>query len=169
MTVATISAKRQELGQFLTPAPTARFMASLFDHKPINVRLLDAGAGAGALSAALVERWCAAPHKPRSVAVTAYEADEEIIPRLRETYAKCAELCAEAGIDFQSEIHAGDFIEAALPLTRGDLFTSPELPFNAAILNPPYRKIQANSPARLLLRSAGIETSNLYTGFVSWP
>lgn len=159
--------KRQELGQFLTPFPTAKFMASLFGKPPREVRLLDAGAGAGALSATLVNRWCIGTHKPRSIVITAYEADSEIIPRLERTYAECEKECAEAEIEFRAEIHAGDFIEAVLPLIRGDLFTSPKAPFNAAILNPPYRKIQSDSAARLLLRSAGIETSNLYTGFLA--
>ena len=159
--------KRHELGQFLTPEPTARFMASIFGNTLRDVRLLDAGAGAGALSAALVNRWCIAAHKPRSIVITAYEADLEIIPRLERTYAACEEECAEAGIEFRAEIHAGDFIETVLPLIRGDLFTLPQTPFNAAILNPPYRKIQSDSAARLLLRSAGIETSNLYTGFLA--
>ena len=60
-----------------------------------------------------------------------------------------------------------DFISAAAPLARADLFST-ELPrFNAAIVNPPYRKIRSSSAARLWLRSAGIETSNLYTGFVA--
>ena len=159
--------KRHELGQFLTPEPTARFMASLFGKPSRDVRLLDAGAGAGSLSAALVKRWCVGKHKPRSVVITAYEADSEIIPRLERTYAECEEACAEVGIEFRAEIYAGDFIEAVLPLIRGDLFTAPQTPFNAAILNPPYRKIQSESSARLLLRSAGIETSNLYTGFLA--
>lgn len=167
MSVATVSAKRHELGQFLTPEPTARFMASLFGIPPFDVQLLDAGAGAGALSAALVNRWCAGTHKPRSVVITAYEADLEMISRLEGTYAECEETCAEVGIEFRAEIHAGDFIEAVLPLIRGDLFAAPQAPFNAAILNPPYRKIQSDSGARLLLRSAGIETSNLYTGFLA--
>ena len=142
-------------------------MASLFGEPSLEMRLLDAGAGAGALSAALVNRWCSEPHKPRKVVITAYEGDSGIIPRLEQTYAGCEEACGKAGIEFQAEIHAGDFIEAVLPLIRGDLFTSPQTPFNAAILNPPYRKIQSGSSIRLLLRSAGIETSNLYTGFVA--
>lgn len=167
MTTLLQKEKRHELGQFLTPAATARFMASLFDKHPTDVRLLDAGAGAGALSAAFVKRSCIASRKPRSISVLAYEADSEIIPRLDETFAECADACAEAGIVFCTEIVAGDFIEAVLPLIRGDLFTSPQTRFNAAILNPPYRKIQGDSLARLLLRSAGIETSNLYTGFLA--
>jgi adenine-specific DNA-methyltransferase len=38
--------------------------------------------------------------------------------------------------------------------------------FTHAVLNPPYKKIQSTSRARLLLRSLGIETSNLYTAFL---
>ena len=51
----SVSRKRQaELGQFLTPGPVADFMASLFAPLPEAVRVLDAGAGAGALTAAFV-------------------------------------------------------------------------------------------------------------------
>jgi adenine-specific DNA-methyltransferase len=60
-----------------------------------------------------------------------------------------------------------DFIAYAAPLVRGDLFASRQPRFNAAIVNPPYRKIRSDSPTRLLLRSAGIEASNLYAGFVA--
>ena len=45
--------KQHELGQFLTPNPVAEFMASLFEIHRSEVHLLDAGAGAGALSATL--------------------------------------------------------------------------------------------------------------------
>ena len=159
--------RRHELGQFLTPPPTATFMAELFGKAPRDVRLLDAGAGAGALSAALVKRWCRDSKKPRRIVVSAYEADEEIIPRLKQTFVECKAACAEAGIDFDADVIVGDFIARALPLIRGDLFSNAQAPFNAAILNPPYRKIQSDSAARLLLRSAGIETSNLYTAFLT--
>src|SRR5205823_9492734 len=39
--------------------------------------------------------------------------------------------------------------------------------FDCEILNPPYRKINRESETRLTLREVGIETSNLYTGFLS--
>ena len=38
--------------------------------------------------------------------------------------------------------------------------------FTHVILNPPYKKINAASGHRSALRKAGIETSNLYTGFM---
>jgi adenine-specific DNA-methyltransferase len=48
----------------------------------------------------------------------------------------------------------------------GDLFSDVPPAFNVAIANPPYKKINTDSPERLALRSAGLETSNLYAGFV---
>jgi len=63
-------------------------------------------------------------------------------------------------------LYSGDFIEAAVSLVRRDLFGWSKTPFNAAILNPPYRKINSDSRARRLLREAGIETTNLYAGFL---
>jgi hypothetical protein len=59
--------KQHELGQFLTPNPVAEFMASLFEIHRSEVHLLDAGAGAGALSAALVGRLCREPRKPKRI------------------------------------------------------------------------------------------------------
>ena len=53
-------------------------------------------------------------------------------------------------------------------MLRGDLFSERIQPrFNRAILNPPYHKINSGSKTRKLLRSVGIETSNLYTAFVA--
>jgi adenine-specific DNA-methyltransferase len=158
---------KQELGQFLTPNPLADFMGSLFEAPWREWNLLDAGAGAGVLSAALVLRLCANQRKPKRISITAYEVDTALIDPLRTTLAVCQRTCERAGISFSATVFNLDFIEAAVPIVRGDLFASHAQQFNAAIVNPPYRKIRSDSPARLLLRSAGIETSNLYTGFLA--
>ncbi|MGH2517801.1 MAG: BsuBI/PstI family type II restriction endonuclease, partial [Ktedonobacterales bacterium] len=52
---------------------------------------------------------------------------------------------------------------------RGNLFAPDETPppFTCAILNPPYRKISSATRHRKLLRQIGVETSNLYTGFLA--
>jgi adenine-specific DNA-methyltransferase len=158
--------RKQALGQFLTSSAIASFMASLFNH-PAELRLLDAGAGDGALIAAFVKQLCGGSHRPKRVAVTAYELDAAIVPALEHTLHGCENECRRSGIKFSAEIHNEDFIEAAVTLTRRDLFATPKTPFNAAILNPPYRKINSDSHMRKLLREAGIETSNLYTGFLA--
>jgi adenine-specific DNA-methyltransferase len=159
--------RRHELGQFFTPHPVADFMASLFEARWHELDLLDAGAGAGALSASLVRRLCASRHKPKKISITAYELDDKVIELLQATLHECQRECERVGIQFCAKVFSEDFIVAAAPLVRGDLFTSHPPCFNAAIVNPPYRKIHSDSETRLLLRSAGIETSNLYTGFVA--
>ena len=159
--------KRYKLGQFLTPETIANFLASLFDARWEELDLLDAGAGTGALSAALVKRLGASSYRPKRISVTAYELDEPLIEPLRATLLACQHECEGAGIRFSAAVFNEDFIAAAVPMVRSDLFGSHKPRFNAAIVNPPYRKIRSDSTTRLLLRSAGIETSNLYTGFVA--
>ena len=159
--------RQHELGQFFTPAKLANFMASMFAAKFREVNLLDAGAGVGSLSAAVVRRLCAQAQKPKRIAITAYELDSPLVPLLRETLSACEDQCGAAKIDFSATVHNGDFIEATVPSIRHELFAPPLPAFNLAIVNPPYRKIRSNSSTRELLSSAGIETSNIYTGFLS--
>lgn len=160
-------AKRDALGQFLTPTPVADLLASFFDGHWQEVELLDAGAGAGALTAAFVRRLCRTRRKPTRIAVTAYELDSDLLRPLRATLRECEGTCEHAGISFDATVVNEDFIASAVPQIRGDLFGSRPPRFNAAIVNPPYRKIRSDSVERTLLRSAGIETGNLYAGFVA--
>ncbi|MBM3882466.1 MAG: SAM-dependent methyltransferase [Verrucomicrobia bacterium] len=159
--------RKHELGQFLTPESIGAFMASLFEAHPAEIRLLDAGAGDGALIAAFVRQSCGGRRRPKRIAVTAYELDEAIVLALERTLHACERECRQSGIEFSAELRNEDFIEAAVSLVRRDLFGVSSTPFNAAILNPPYRKINSDSHTRRLLREAGIETSNLYTGFLA--
>ena len=158
-------ARRAALGQFMTPTPVAEFMASLFARLPPHVRLLDAGAGVGALTAAFVHRACAQRALPETLHVTVYEVDAQFVPALEETLAACKAECAHVGVQFDAEIISEDYIlHSAMPLfdTHGQNGR-----FNCAILNPPYAKIQTSSRWRAALRTLGIETSNLYTAFVA--
>jgi adenine-specific DNA-methyltransferase len=74
--------RKGEIGQFLTPAPLAEFMASLFQPLPKAVRLLDAGAGAGSLIAAFVARLCTKHKEVESVEATLFEIDPLILDAL---------------------------------------------------------------------------------------
>lgn len=67
--------RREELGQFLTAMPVADFMVSMFGPLPRTVRLLDAGAGAGSLTAAFVSRLCMGNEGVRAIEATLYELD----------------------------------------------------------------------------------------------
>ncbi|CAN5418137.1 BsuBI/PstI family type II restriction endonuclease [soil metagenome] len=158
---------RTELSQFLTSSSTAQLMASMFDARRSTIHLLDAGAGVGTLTAAFIAELCHRQKRPQEISVTAYEIDAVMIGYLKDTLAECKTMCARAQIKFTSEILDGDFIEAAVSTMQGGLMRAFHRTFNCAILNPPYRKINSDSKARLLLRSIGIETSNLYTAFLA--
>jgi adenine-specific DNA-methyltransferase len=159
--------KRRELGQFLTPRPVADFMASLFDANRDEIELLDAGAGAGALTAAFVRRLCSERRQVKHISVTAYELDPRLIEPLTQCMEVCAKQCEQVGVSFTASVLNEDFIEAAGRIVRGGFFTPQSTQFNAAIINPPYRKIRGDSQTRLLLHNAGVETGNLYAGFTS--
>lgn len=163
-----LDAQRQaELGQFMTPASTSRLMASMFEARGERVRLLDAGAAVGSLTAAWVAEICGRSQRPKAVQLTAYELDPDLADRLRGTLRQCEHSCGEAGIMCESTVHEEDFIEAGVRMVSGGLF-GPQLEcFDAAILNPPYRKFSADSEQRQQLRQIGVETGNLYTAFLA--
>src|SRR3990167_6244592 len=145
--------ERSRIGQFLTSARIARFMASLFERQREHVRILDAGAGAGALFAACVEAIVSGRHRPLSIHVVAYENDQKILPYVKETMEWRKSTCQKAGIPFQGEIRAEDFIEAAIAQLEEGLFAVHRDRFTHVILNPPYKKISGESATRQLLRS----------------
>ncbi len=157
-------AVRSKLGQFMTPPMVASFMAGLFGEVPREIRLLDAGAGLGSLTAAFVHEVCSRRDKPRSIDVTAFEIDAALAAALESTLAACEAECRNAGVVFSSRIIRDDFVlHAAEPLIANDARPGT---YNRAIINPPYAKLNVGSAWRHALRQLGIETSNLYTAFI---
>jgi adenine-specific DNA-methyltransferase len=125
----------------MTPAPVARFMASLFPPTTMQTcSLLDAGAGVGALSCAFLERLASAEKLNfQNVEVEAYEIDNTLRAHLETTLASYA-----GRLPLTYKVSSGDFIwEAACKRFQGSR------PFSHAILNPPYKKINSASEHRL--------------------
>ena len=161
---------KASLGQFMTPEPIAKFMASLFlIRHGQEIRLLDPGAGVGSLSAALVEAICNRASSPSQITIAAFEIDTSLIDHLDATLTECAETAALAGHHLHYEIHTEDFIVHAVNLAAPQLSSQARVfqYFTHAILNPPYKKINTGSEHRQLLRRLGIESTNLYSAFVA--
>ena len=162
--------KRSEMGQFLTSVSIARFMASLFDSVECGqIRLLDAGAGVGSLTAAFVEELCSRTTHPQEIYIKAYELEPTMIEYLQSTLTNCRRLCRDNGIDLQEKIEVEDFIVGGAKQLANDLFQCPPAKesFTHVIMNPPYKKIRSNSPHRKWLQAVGVEISNLYAGFLT--
>lgn len=154
MAPRTAQKYKAEFGQFMTPSSVARFMASLFPQSSLRTcRLLDAGAGVGALSCAFLDRWLMGGFDFESIEATAYEIDDKLRGHLAQHLAGYSRV--------RPRIIAGDYIELATAEGLQDRG------YTHAILNPPYKKINSNSAHRLALRRVGIETVNLYSAFVA--
>ncbi|MBN8724348.1 MAG: Eco57I restriction-modification methylase domain-containing protein [Acidobacteria bacterium] len=159
--------RRSELGQFFTPLTIARLMASMFQQPKPLIRLLDAGAGVGTLSAAFLSQALKWGSKPKSISIAAYEIDPLLADYLNDTTKALAFVCEQQGIKFSTNVYQQDFIKAGVEFLSKGLFSTQPPTFNFAILNPPYFKIKSDSETRRLLRSVDIETTNLYTAFLS--
>lgn len=160
--------RRALLGQFFTAAPVALFMAEMFEARKPVLRILDAGAGIGSLSAAFVTTMSRRKQRPQAISITAYEIDSKLVRHLQATLDLCKATSMEAGIHFEARIIEEDFLEAGARSLADDLFVrGVDERFECAILNPPYRKIRSDSRDRKLLRAIGLETSNIYTGFLA--
>jgi hypothetical protein len=143
----------------MTPAPVARFMASLFlPTTRETCCLLDAGAGVGALSCAFLDRLTPAKELNfRNVEIEAFEIDNTLRAHLETTLATYT-----GRLPVTYKVSSGDFIwEAACKRFQGSR------PFSHAILNPPYKKINSASQHRLILRRAGINRAAL--GDIDFP
>lgn len=141
------------LGQFMTPEPIARFMASWLCFDTLeNNHVLDAGAGQGMLSSALNTSCNEKSVDLCNAKLTVFEIDESLIPILKDNLSK---------LDFSSvDIQNDDFIRCSVECGETHAYSH-------AILNPPYKKISSKSEHRSLLRSVGIETGNMYSAFVA--
>jgi adenine-specific DNA-methyltransferase len=157
----TDAKKKSQFGQFLTPAKTAAFMASLFPPGDGDCRLLDAGAGIGSLAVAFLERRRSGGLGFNRVELDAYEIDDSLHAQLAQSLSKYR------GDTVSVKIHGDDFILAAADALSGGLFAAALPRYSHAILNPPYKKINSHSAHRTALRRVGIETVNLYSAFVA--
>lgn len=149
-------------GQFFTPERAAALIAALPALPASGVlRVLDAGAGSGMLSAALVERIVTdAPGV--EVEVTAIEIDPQLIPSLDATARLCERWARRHGTELQFTPTCADLIESSTGLHA---VRRPE--YDIVITNPPYGKLPAFSAERRALASVGWEAPNVYAGFLA--
>lgn len=157
---------RGKKGQFMTPCGVAQLIASKFNNLNGDISILDAGAGVGSLTAALVSR-AIRDFDTSSITINAWEIESKLVESFEKNMQLCQEEALANNIPLKSKVFEEDFLNAAVNIikARKDGDSTPR--FNKAILNPPYLKISASSRERKLLRSVGVETGNLYSCFVS--
>jgi adenine-specific DNA-methyltransferase len=157
---------RSAFGQFFTPEPVARFLASLL-HLPASgpFTVIDPGAGVGSLTAAVVSR-VVTERPDLQLHVVACEVDEPLLPYLQATLNDCEAVARGIGANVTTELRPANFITwAARQL--GELSREDVPRFSACVMNPPYKKVSVSSPERAALQRVGVRVSNLYPAFLA--
>lgn len=166
----TTAESRKQLGQVFTPPAVCRYMASLWPDFPREFRLLDPGAGVGGLTAAVCERYLSLP-APRLLEVCCYENDSDAAGLLEETLKRCQRALRLAGHTLRFEIRNDDFVLAHVDLfsdTRS-LFSTNDEPtlFDGVITNPPYFKLNKDSPQARMMDRVVHGQPNIYALFLA--
>ena len=156
--------EQKRLGQFMTPAPIARFIAERMlagrDWGGRNVRLLDPAAGSGVLAAALVEVATASLSPPARIELLMCELDPAMQSPLATCAAELEALCAKQGVEFSCQIHSCDFLQSAFA-------RSGEPSIDAVIANPPYFKLAGRDERALAFAHAVHGQPNIYALFMA--
>lgn len=154
-------AERKTLGQFFTGSIVSDYMASLVS-KPMgdNVRILDAGAGTGILTASTalhcMDLGC------RSVHAVLYELDKDAVTSLDQTLKITQSIFEQQRAVFTYEIHIEDFVFARPDKDNGIR------PFDIAVINPPYFKYSVKeSPYAKAASDLYRGDPNIYALFMS--
>lgn len=162
---ASTEGERKARGQFFTPWSVAAYMASLVRLPQGSIRLLDPGAGAGALTVAFCERLL---HERPSVQlhVDLFETDAKVLPHLHRSLAACQAALGNAGGAMTYQAHKTDFVPTMAP-APGQLFDDDIEPYDAVIANPPYFKINKASPYAAVMPEIIHGQPNIYAIFLA--
>ncbi len=158
--------ERKKYGQFFTSKETARFMAGLYyiSQNKSKVRILDAGAGSGILSCALLER-IEQIDSIQTVELTCYENDGNILGLLKENLQTCQ---ANSKKDIQIQIITDNYITSQY-LDFNHMIGGAPNPqkYDLVIGNPPYMKIPKDAPEAAAMPEVCYGAPNLYFIFAA--
>lgn len=158
--------ERKKYGQFFTSKETAMYMAGLFsitqDKDALTV--LDAGAGSGILSCALIEM-LQRKKKVKRVSLTCYETDNNILAILQNNleYVK-----KNAEIELEYKIKTNNYVTSQyLDFNQIIGENSEPKKYDVVIGNPPYMKIPKDAPEAKAMPEVCYGAPNLYFLFAS--
>jgi len=160
---------RKHKGQFFTPKQVSKFMASLFEIRHNTIRPLDPGAGAGILTAAFCERLLN-NEMIVNLTIDVYEIDQNILPFLKMILESCKVELEGRGHNVEYNIYEHDYILCNKNyFTKSDLQLFGEKPilYDYIISNPPYYKLNVDSPQSIVMRGLISGQPNIYAFFMA--
>ncbi len=158
--------ERKKYGQFFTSMETARYMASLFviSEEQEDISVLDAGAGSGILSCAMIER-LEKIDGIKEIELTCYETDENVLPLLKENLLFMQlQSCKKIRINIVTENYITSQYLDFNHMLGGNW--NPKK-YDLVIGNPPYMKIPKDAPEATAMPSVCYGAPNLYFIFAA--
>lgn len=150
---------RATKGQFTTPSEAATSIVKLLDLTDLGeYRILDPGAGSGALMLNLVALAIETGVTAR-LAIDLVERDESALRLLKDTVHGACLTTASHELELELNIIDADFL---------DLGYWRYQPYDIAIMNPPYYKLGQHATSRVLTRhNTGVDCPNMYAAFIA--
>ncbi len=154
--------ERKKYGQFFTSKETAIFMSSLFDiPNKENIRVLDTGAGAGILTATIVDR-INRMEGVRKVDIVCIENDPNILELLNDNLQYLRKV-SKYTINY-TILNKNFIVDFSQDFNSG--INSMEQ-FDLIIGNPPYKKLNKLDPEAQAMSSIVYGSPNLYFLFMA--
>jgi len=160
--------QRKPKGQIFTHKRVSKYMAGLLGLRRKTIRLLDPGAGTGILTAAFCERLLD-KITPVTLTIDAYENDPKIVPVLKKVLEFCKQHLKEKGHTVKYTIYEKDFILHNHGYFRDlSLFWQEDKPrlYDIVISNPPYYKLNKDSPQSSAMAQLVSGQPNIYALFM---
>lgn len=160
-------------GQFFTPIPIARLLASFCTISKSRVKILDPGCGIGILSCALIEYIVTEPTEVNIIDLVVYETDDELIPYSQKALDYLKAWLLDKNIQCNYILYNSDFVLANATRLRENklqiLFgatKSIDQNFDVIISNPPYFKLSKNDNRVLSSQELVSGQPNIYSFFM---
>jgi adenine-specific DNA-methyltransferase len=155
--------ERKAIGQFFTPAQIADFMGNMVTQNSEILNILDAGAGSGILSAAVLDK-LKSSSCVRIINLDLYENNQNILPLLNENLKYIQKSLFCHGITLNYHIKDKNFISENHYCWTGLV---PNSKYDIVISNPPYKKIGKNDLEAHIMNDIVYGQPNLYFLFMA--
>lgn len=154
---------KKDSGQFFTPVPIARLMASFSSSEKNDVRILDPGCGTAILTCALIENLVEKGEMVKEIELVAYETDPNLIAYSEETLNYLKRWLSERDVRFHYLLHIHDFVlDNASALQN----SSSAEKYDIIVSNPPYFKLSKDDKKTVAAKELVSGQPNIYSLFM---
>ena len=160
-------AENIRLGRLFTKKDSARLMADMIDidQKKTAYTVLDAGAGTGILSAAVIEHICKNAPACKQIFLTCYECDQRYIPMLEDNLERIRKKCRhDYDVRLFVTVYRENYLTDAKKHYTVTFFDVVEDKYDVVISNPPTDLCEKGSEEALAV--GGVSQLKLSSAFL---